>query len=508
MFYAIIILKGGDQMKLLLAEDEKRMASALVELLRLEKYDVDHFADGASALAALESNVYDAAIIDVMMPEKNDFEVVRAARGKGVKTPVLMLTAKSGLDNNVTGLDSGADDYLTKPFQTRELLARVRALCRRNIRSQDGSLCFGDLALDTTTATLTCRKTGQSVRLGEKELRIMEYMIANQGQILTREQLAVKIWGLESDAEYNNVEVYGTAKKRIKRDAPLYGSRADVANGSTIPLCSRRQRSAADRFLLTYVNNGAIIQCRKGMKPMPRPTRCRQIGQLPMYRSFSPDDMEVTDTVAMTVDEYEVIRLLDHEGLNQEECASRMNVSRTTVTAIYESARTKMADMLVNGRRLLIVGGNYRFPPADIPQALKNKGDHVMRIAVTYENGEVFQHFGHSEQFKLYDVEDGKIIKEQIVDTNGSGHGLLAGFLQTAKVDALICGGIGMGAQMALADAGIKLYAGVQGSADEAAQALAGGNLAYDPNARCDHHEHHDGDCGHDHCAEHHCAGN
>ena len=119
-----------------------------------------------------------------------------------------MLTAKSGLDDKVTGLDSGADDYLTKPFQTRELLARVRALCRRNIRSQDGSLNFGDLSLDTATAMLSCSSTGQSIRLGEKELRIMEYMIANQGQILTREQLAVKIWGLESDAEYNNVEVY------------------------------------------------------------------------------------------------------------------------------------------------------------------------------------------------------------------------------------------------------------------------------------------------------------
>lgn len=195
-------------MKLLLAEDEMRMASALVALLRLEKYDVDHFADGASALIALESGAYDAAIIDVMMPEKNGFEVVRTARNQGVKTPVLMLTAKSGLDDKVTGLDSGADDYLTKPFQTRELLARVRALCRRNIRSQDGSLNFGDLSLDTATAMLSCSSTGQSIRLGEKELRIMEYMIANQGQILTREQLAVKIWGLESDAEYNNVEVY------------------------------------------------------------------------------------------------------------------------------------------------------------------------------------------------------------------------------------------------------------------------------------------------------------
>ena len=131
-----------------------------------------------------------------------------------------------------------------------------------------------------------------------------------------------------------------------------------------------------------------------------------------------------------------------------------------------------------------------------------------MRIAVTYENGEVFQHFGHSEHFKLYDAEEGNIIHEQVVDTDGHGHGALAGFLKEAAVDALICGGIGMGAQMALADAGIKLYAGVQGSADAAAKALAEGNLEYDPNARCDHHEHHDGDCGHDHCAEHHCRGN
>ncbi len=195
-------------MRLLLAEDEKRMASALVELLRLEKYDVDHVTDGSSALAALQSGIFDAAIIDVMMPEMNGFEVVRSARAGGVRTPVLMLTAKSGLDDKVTGLDSGADDYLTKPFQTKELLARVRALCRRNIRSQDGSLRFGDLSLDMSTATLTCTGNGQSVRLGEKELRIMEYMIANQGQILTREQLAVKIWGFENDAEYNNVEVY------------------------------------------------------------------------------------------------------------------------------------------------------------------------------------------------------------------------------------------------------------------------------------------------------------
>ena len=245
---------------------------------------------------------------------------------------------------------------------------------------------------------------------------------------------------------------------------------------------------------------------------MPRPTRCRQIGSLPLYRSFSPDDVEAEASVNMTVDEYEALRLLDHEGLNQEECAIRMNVSRTTVTAIYESARRKIADMLVNGRRLLIVGGSYSFPPAEIPDEIKQKGDNVMRIAVTYENGEVFQHFGHTEHFKLYDAENGEIVTEQIVPTNGSGHGALAGFLQAAKVDALICGGIGMGAQMALADAGIKLYAGVHGSADKAAKALAEGKLEFDPNARCDHHghhhEHHGGDCGHEHCADHHCQGN
>ena len=242
---------------------------------------------------------------------------------------------------------------------------------------------------------------------------------------------------------------------------------------------------------------------------MSRPPRCRRIKQLPVYRSFSPDDAAAAENVLMTVDEFEALRLLDNEGLTQEETASRMNIARTTVTAIYDSARKKVADALVNGKRLLIAGGHFECEPVVIRQKIMEKGADTMRIAVAYENGEIFQHFGHSEQFKLYDVEDGKIVNEQVVDTNGSGHGALAGFLQAAKADALICGGIGIGAQMALKDAGIRLYGGVQGSADEAAKALAEGKLSYDPDARCDHHgHHHDGDCGHDHCAEHHCAGN
>ena len=195
-------------MRVLLAEDEKRMASALTALLRQEKYDVDHMADGASALYALESGIYDIAVLDVMMPELNGFEVARRARNSGVKTPILMLTAKGELDDKVEGLDSGADDYLTKPFHAKELLARIRALGRRNTGFQDGSLRYGDLALDTSKAMLTCDSTGQNVRLGEKELRILEYMFCNRGRILTREQLAVKIWGFENEAEYNNVEVY------------------------------------------------------------------------------------------------------------------------------------------------------------------------------------------------------------------------------------------------------------------------------------------------------------
>jgi DNA-binding response OmpR family regulator len=212
-------------MRVLLAEDEKRMAAALVALLKQEKYDVDHMGDGASALAALESGVYDIAVLDVMMPEMNGFDVARRARGKGIKTPILMLTAKSQLDDKVMGLDSGADDYLTKPFQTKELLARLRALGRRSSSFQDGSLRCCDLALDAATATLTCETTGQSVRLSEKELKILEYMFANNGQIMTREQLALKIWGFENEAEYNNVEVYMSF---TRKKLAFVGSKAEI----------------------------------------------------------------------------------------------------------------------------------------------------------------------------------------------------------------------------------------------------------------------------------------
>ena len=126
-----------------------------------------------------------------------------------------------------------------------------------------------------------------------------------------------------------------------------------------------------------------------------------------------------------------------------------------------------------------------------------------MKIAVTYENGQVFQHFGHTAQFKLYEVEDGRVVRQEVAGTNGSGHGALAGFLAEKGVDTLTCGGIGGGAQTALAQAGIRLYGGVSGSADQAAQALAEGRLTFDPDAHCDHHDHGEGHS----CGEHSCGG-
>lgn len=132
-----------------------------------------------------------------------------------------------------------------------------------------------------------------------------------------------------------------------------------------------------------------------------------------------------------------------------------------------------------------------------------------MKIATTYENGQIFQHFGHTEQFKIYNVKDEKIVSSEVVDTNGSGHGALADFLSALNVDVLICGGIGGGAQMALTQAGIKLFGGVQGDADKAVESFIAGVLAYDPNAKCEHHDHHHGEghvCGNHGCGSHNCG--
>lgn len=195
-------------MKLLLVEDEKRMGQALCELLKQEKYDVDWFTDGQEGADALAGGIYDIAVLDVMLPRKNGFDIAREARKSGIKTPILMLTARSDTDDKVEGLDAGADDYLTKPFVPKELLARLRAMTRRQYDLEDGKLSFGDIRLDRQSLNLSHEADGRSVRLSEKEFRVLELLMAGHGQIMTREQLALKIWGYENEAEYNNVEVY------------------------------------------------------------------------------------------------------------------------------------------------------------------------------------------------------------------------------------------------------------------------------------------------------------
>lgn len=256
---------------------------------------------------------------------------------------------------------------------------------------------------------------------------------------------------------------------------------------------------------------------------MARPTRCRRICTEPEYDSFYPEGGLAGGQVIMTVDEYETIRLIDLEKCTHSQCAEKMGISRTTVTEIYETARYKLADSIVNGKRLYISGGHYRLCDGNIPfccdkrcrrtsvmkSSIDRKEANQMRIAVTYENGMIFQHFGHTAQFKLYDVEEGKITNTQIVDTDGQGHGALAGFLTQAGVDVLICGGIGGGAQAALSQAAIQLYGGVSGAADEAVDAYLEEKLNYNPDVHCTHHEH-EHSCGEHRCGEdkHGCTGN
>lgn len=243
-----------------------------------------------------------------------------------------------------------------------------------------------------------------------------------------------------------------------------------------------------------------------------RQQKQRQVGIIPEYITFQPDGISNGEEIILTVDEYETIRLIDFKHLNQSAAAEKMNVARTTVTAIYERARSKLADVLINGKQLKIEGGNVHFRSQNVKTSnkIKSKGEAIMRIAATYDNEEIFQHFGRTEQFKIYDTEDGKVISSQIIDTNGVGHGALADFLKNNKVDTLICGGIGGGAQSALNEAGINIYGGVTGATDEAVQKLLDGSLEYDPNVVCSHHEEHHGEkgCGHhEHggCGNHGC---
>ena len=254
---------------------------------------------------------------------------------------------------------------------------------------------------------------------------------------------------------------------------------------------------------------------------MPRPKKCRRVCDFPENRAFAPLGTHRNQIISLSIDEYETIRLIDKKGFSQEQCGEQMDISRTTVQLLYASARKKIADALVDGAMLQIEGGDYRLCNGEAhclncqtclkhqlnQQYQKSKGDTIMRIAVTFEDGQIFQHFGRTEQFKVYDAEDGKVISSEVVSTNGQGHGALAGVLRALNADILICGGIGGGARDALAQAGITLYPGASGDADAQVAALLAGTLQYNPDTKCSHHEGHES--GEHHCHEGHngCSG-
>lgn len=201
-------------MKLLLAEDERSLSKVLVKILEKNNYTADAVFDGEAALAYLESGSYDAAILDIMMPKMDGITVLKKLRTAGNRIPVIMLTAKSEIDDKVLGLDSGANDYLTKPFDTKELLARIRAMTRSQA-TPDNNLIFGNITLNRATFELSS-PTG-SFRLANKEFQMLEILISSPGHLFSTERLMERIWGTDSDAEINVVWVYiSYLRKKLK----------------------------------------------------------------------------------------------------------------------------------------------------------------------------------------------------------------------------------------------------------------------------------------------------
>jgi DNA-binding response OmpR family regulator len=193
-------------MRLLLAEDERALSNALVAILKHNNYSVDAVYNGQDAIDYLDTGLYDGAILDIMMPAKDGFAVLKELRAKGNDIPVLILTARSEIEDKVAGLDGGADDYLTKPFASQELLARLRAILRRNTSQSDNVLSFGNVTLNRATCEL---KAGDNrVRLGHKEFQMMETLMLNPNNVVSTERFMEKIWGYESDAEIGVVWVY------------------------------------------------------------------------------------------------------------------------------------------------------------------------------------------------------------------------------------------------------------------------------------------------------------
>jgi len=194
------------EMRLLLAEDEKDLSQALVAVLKHNNYSVDAVYNGQDALDYLEGQEYDGAILDIMMPKMDGLTVLSKIRAKGNQVPVLLLTAKTQVDDKVTGLDAGADDYLGKPFVMKELLARIRAMTRRQAVLQSTVLQFGNVSLERSTFELSVGE--ERTRLANKDFQMMEMLLTNPGKVISTERFMEKVWGYDSDTEINVVWVY------------------------------------------------------------------------------------------------------------------------------------------------------------------------------------------------------------------------------------------------------------------------------------------------------------
>jgi DNA-binding response OmpR family regulator len=210
------VLLRGEMMRLLIVEDEKGLNEAIRAILEKNGYVTDAAFDGTDGLDFALSGIYDLILLDIMLPKISGLSILKELRQRGHTVPVLLLTAKSEVEDKIKGLDTGADDYLTKPFDTGELLARVRALSRRKGGIVDDELRYGDIGLRRSTQELI--KGTSSIRLGFKEFQLLEILILNKNQIVLKDTLCEKVWGPDDSSEYNNVEVYiSFLRKKLSR---------------------------------------------------------------------------------------------------------------------------------------------------------------------------------------------------------------------------------------------------------------------------------------------------
>lgn len=210
-------------MRVLIVEDDKRIADALGRMMKDNKYSCDVVYDGLDGYLYAESDIYDVIVLDIMLPKLSGLEIVKKLRVNKIKTPVLLLTAKDSVQDIVTGLDSGADDYLTKPFTKEELMARIRALTRRQGEVVIDELVYGDITLNLSSYTLICGE--KSIRLGFKEFEILKLLMSNPKIVVQKEDIITKVWGYDSNAEDNNVEVYISF---IRKKLSFVGSKVSI----------------------------------------------------------------------------------------------------------------------------------------------------------------------------------------------------------------------------------------------------------------------------------------